>query len=682
MPDFGFDDWMDAQLRNVPVPRDLHARLASNRPQDSSPGSSDSSDSSDDLLDAELRNVPVPEGLGRRLRAIPRRRRAYSLWTAMAAAASVVVAVGAYLLTRSEASPQPQVAQKEPVAPLAGPVRTSTAQAASAVREEPRAVAAAPAPATPERQAPVTVRLGPANTAGNGDGPGDLPTAIRAVANVGSSLKGVVDAKLRARSALGSAGRIEPLPELDALEPPLARGVTPPRIRGYDMLFQLKHGEHPFVSPSEHKLLAVSRLPLTSRTTSFDLAAASTRAGHLPAPEEVRVEDFLAAQRYALPPAPNAPLALHIAGCPAPLKSAGPYLLQLAVQGGKPRDARHAPTRLVVVLETSTAMQYHARLQVVERALVRLAQRMAPEDRLTLIGFAETPRLLAEDVAPEAIEELLASGLLDEAGGWADFPAAAEAARDAVRAMPSKDARRVVFVTSGRGELPDENIERARDALRQLPRDAAWHVVQLSPQAVGSNVEELARSSRGKASVAGSTDELQAVLHEALTGRSLDAAAGVAVRITFNPKRVNSYRLLGHEAATLTGDAGDPLQVTLSAEQVATCMYELWLKPKGEGDIGLVEVVWRHPQNGQPGRIVRSVPISQLAESFSESPTWLQQGIVAARAAEFLRGSYYLPNSRRVDQLLDLAGEVDAQTAKTPEFRTLVELIERSAKLR
>ena len=154
------------------------------------------------------------------------------------------------------------------------------------------------------------------------------------------------------------------------------------------------------------------------------------------------------------------------------------------------------------------------------------------------------------------------------------------------------------------------------------------------------------------------------------------------MRITFNPKRVNSYRMLGHEAATLTGEAGDPLRVTLSAEQVATCMYELWLKPSGKGDLGSVEVVWRDPKTGKPGRMVRPLGDGQLASSFAEAPAWLQQGVVAARAAEFLRGSYYLPNSRRLDQLLDLTREVDAATAKVPEFRALMHLIEDSARLR
>src|SRR5690606_1139174 len=98
--------------------------------------------------------------------------------------------------------------------------------------------------------------------------------------------------------ALGSSGQIERLPDLEVLEPPVARGISAPRVRGYDLLFQLRQGEHPFVLPAANKALEVSQAPFTFRTASYDRAAASIAAGRLPAKDEVRVEDFLAAQQY------------------------------------------------------------------------------------------------------------------------------------------------------------------------------------------------------------------------------------------------------------------------------------------------------------------------------------------------------------------------------------------------
>jgi hypothetical protein len=98
--------------------------------------------------------------------------------------------------------------------------------------------------------------------------------------------------------------------------------------------------------------------------------------------------------------------------------------------------------------------------------------------------------------------------------------------------------------------------------------------------------------------------------------------------------------------------------------------------------LGVVEVAWNHPTSGQPQRRVQPLPRTQVATSFAASPVWLQQGVLAARTAEFLRGSYYLASSRRIGQLLELAGQVEANAAKSPEFRALVRLIELAERLR
>jgi hypothetical protein len=111
-------------------------------------------------------------------------------------------------------------------------------------------------------------------------------------------------------------------------------------------------------------------------------------------------------------------------------------------------------------------------------------------------------------------------------------------------------------------------------------------------------------------------------------------------------------------------------------------MYEVWLKPTSEGDLASVEVAWHHPTNGHPQRRVQPVRRSHFAPSFAQAPPWLQQGVVAARTAEYLRGSFHLPASRHMSQLLELAGSVESGAAKMPEFRALVRLIEQADKLR
>ncbi len=383
MPDFGFDDWMDAELRNVSVPRDLDARLRASRPspEEVAAAQGDPHDPGDARMDAVLRNVQVPAGLHRRLHAIPHRSRLLFLPRAVsqrawAAAASLLIlaSAGAYLATvRQTGRPeQPNVAVRSP-APTS-PERGRTV----VVQSDPAGGRARTAHKS-TRQTPVTVPLGQPQLA-----EGESYRLLENVAGVGASIRQAIEAKMRAEYALGAGGKIEQLPDLEVLERPIDLGVSPPRVRGYDMLFQLRHGEHPFVSPGANAALETSRVPFTFRTASYDRATASIAEGHLPAGDEVRVEDFLAAQQYALPSAPQSGLALHVAGCPAPFGETGKHVLQIAVQAARARRSNQKPTRVIAVVDTSSAMQAGAR-QVgragnVEARSVSLAGRQVDAD--------------------------------------------------------------------------------------------------------------------------------------------------------------------------------------------------------------------------------------------------------------------------------------------------------------
>jgi Ca-activated chloride channel family protein len=672
MPDFGFDDWMDAELRNVPVPPDLAARLSASRP---------APNPSDEALDAALRNVPVPPDLGRRLRRIARQD-PWPLFLGKAAlAASVLLLItgGGYYWLALPAASEPQKSS-----PIARAAQSSGVQKLAASPTRPR-TSRGPV----ERQQPVEVRLGESLEATEGE----LPKAIANVAQVGSSLREAVEAGLRSQAALGSGGQIEPLPRLDVFEPSPPRGVSPPRSRGYDMLFHLRYGEHPFVSPAAGRELQTSRVPFSLRTTSYDAAIAEVQQGRAPAAERIRVEDFLAAQRYALPEAPGGGLAFHAAASPTPLGSAGQHLLQLAVQGGRVPAARRQPVRLIAVVDTSAAMRFDARARLVERALAGLVRHLTADDRLTLVGFAAKPKVLAEEITRGDLERMLATESLAEMTGRADLAGAMQSACDVLRAMQPGGPRRVVFITAGSDQLDENRARQAGESLAKLAAEGVtWQIVRLGAAGDEAPLGEWARTSGGKLAAAQSADELAAVLLEAVIARPTTTASGVSMRITFNPKVVTSYRLLGHEAATLTGDAADPLEIDLRAEQVATSLFELWLKPLDAskpqdqagraGDLAIVEILWRDPTSGQPRRSVQPIRRSQVAATFSEAPAWHQQAVLAARTAEIMRASYYVPNGRRLGQLSALAAEVDPRVASQRDFRTLVHLIEHADKLR
>ncbi len=702
MPNFGFDDWIDAQLRSVPVPSDLLSRLAEN----CAPPQAEAAE----RIDTLLRTVSVPDNLEFRLRRIARHPRPAPLWLRFGLAASIFLVLGGGvagymgLVTGALGQREPMLAQKalplirgssadvppardaSPHGPAAhGPAsdaivgvsKSSESQRVSPAIAADAQALAADAPA--DNQVAVSPRV--TVTPLDGPSPSSLPF-VEGVASLGSFLKQAMETQRRSQAALGARGEFARLPTLEALEIAPPRGMAPPLVPGYDLLFQLKHGEHPFVSPAAHPDLLSSRVPLTFRTVGYDMAVRAAAAGHLPSADEIRVEDFLAAQNYALPRTASDDVALHAAASPSPFGQGGLYLLQLAVQAGAKGSNPHPPTQLIVVADTSSAMRNGARWETFQRGLMKSVQHLTPSDRITLIGFNEQSRVLAENATGNQLRTLLVSGSLSEPAGSADLAGAIRWACEAVRAVDSQDARRVVFITSGREDFDETAVAASGRALAQLAdAKVPWAIVRVSAGGSDAPWAELAEQGRGEVSAATTSAEIQEALARKLTGRSSIVASGATLKLTLNPQAVESYRLLGHESTTLTGPGGDSLVVDLSANETATGMFELWLKPKGDR-LAVAELSWRDPASGQPRRKIRPISRGQISASFSKAPPWFQQGVIAAKTAEALRGSHFSQAPHPLGQIQALGALVDPSVAEQRDFRTLMGLVKHADKRR
>ncbi len=686
MPNFAPDDWIDAQLRDVSVPQDLLARLAE------TPVEADAGDhlamlaggatSGDPRLDVLLRDVPVPARLEGRLLRIARHGRPAPAWLRFGLAASLFIALGlgatAYvgLITGALGPGSSIVVEKQPSAD-APDGRTPSVGVASRGRQqrplhrpkhEARTSESSIAQATPN-EAPAT--------------PPAALAIMERMGELGSWFEQAVEEHRRAAAALGASGHFERLPALDALEMPAIRGMAPPLVHGYDQLFHLKHGEHPFTAPGAHKDLMSTRVPLVFGTTSYDLALRGLSGGAMPAPDEIHVEDFLAAQRFALHAAQPGELALHLAAAPSPLAEPGLYMMQVAVQGGPNALGDHPPTRLLVLIDTSSAMRGEARWEMALRSLDQVARQMAPADRMTLIGFAEQPQMLAENATSDQLRTLLASDNLAAPAGSADLPAAIHVAAELASALPAGHRCRLMFITAGRQQWSESALEGTGADLAGLAAaDTPWQVVRLTSGDGDDGWATLAELGHGEISTAATATELHHALAMKLIGRSSRVATHARLKLIFNPRIVTGYRLLGHVSPTLTGSPGDAPEVELDADDLATGMFELWIKPDGGDEIAAAELTWQAPTSGQQRRQVHVLKRRQIATSFAKAAPWLQHGMIAAKTAEALRGSFFVSGQHAVAQLLTAASQVNERVAEQPDFQALVALLRQAEKRR
>ncbi len=322
-PDFD-NQWIDEALRNVAVPESVAARL-------SEIGTCSDSDldaalrggapraalrdrllavgtlSDQDLAD-ELRDVRVPGELLARCREIPRTEPVTGLpllrqvlWLETrpllqyAVAASLLLILGGWGILQF--ADNDQLAPQQPIATKAPLINTWVLEDPIDPEQlKPLPIVAPPEPfPTPTPRTP-NLAIGPLQQA---DQP--LPNPQKQPAG-----------PIKDGDLFGTNPGTQTLPDLVSVGEPENHGMRPPNVREFDLLFLLRHGVHPFVSPSAHTDLAKVQVPLVNSTASFQRAFEKARQPEATRedlrPDDVRVEEFLAAMDYEFARPASVPL--------------------------------------------------------------------------------------------------------------------------------------------------------------------------------------------------------------------------------------------------------------------------------------------------------------------------------------------------------------------------------------
>lgn len=675
-PESNSDAWFDAELRNVPLPGGLLERLRH------------VAEASDEELDAALRAVPVPANLGTRLQRIGERQVRWAKFRHLAAAALILVAVGLgyFGLTlsfmaslRSESPQAPQLAaqlrlkateEPQPVefndlvmpldidveVPLAPWLRAPTLT--SPILEDYLAQAAAPKPSFFE----------------NIDLMADKNLALWPLG-----------------APVDQGDTLEDLRKVAGLKP---RGIDFPLVHGYDIAFLSKTGFHPFVNPGANPKLRSLVVPLGVDTESYDLARRYLEDGELPPRSELRTEEFLAALDYQYPRPGQRALGLFVAGGPSPFHAHGLQLLQLGVQAKLPPSGNRQPTRLTLVVDASGSMNWGGRIEMIRRAVHRFTAQLIPEDRVSVVVFNDQSYPLIENASRAQRDQLLAAIDALPTEGPTNVAAGLRRAYTlACHESPSDTmANRVVLLTDGLAGLDEATAQRIDQRLAEAAASGTrLDIIDLSQERDEANpdplLSRLAHKGGGQVHRATSVDQIRWALEEILTGQSRLVATDVQLRITFNPKAVELYRLLGHEPRTVIALKPAHPQADFRAGQSATALCELRLIPNGASEVATAELTWRDPQSGASQRINQTIQRGQFVAYLHQAPLPLQAAAMMAEAAEQLRGSLPLfnpawPSPGSLEPVEQASRQIDSRLLQRPTYLAFLGLLEKAATAR
>jgi Ca-activated chloride channel family protein len=360
--------------------------------------------------------------------------------------------------------------------------------------------------------------------------------------------------------------------------------------------------------------------------------------GQRPPKDAVRTEELINYFRYDYPaPADrSAPFSVTTDVAQTPWNP-NTRLLRIGLRGyDLPRAARPA-ANLVFLIDVSGSMDEPDKLPLVKAALSKLADRIQPSDRVSIVVYAGA----AGTVLPATSDRREIRAALDRlsAGGSTAGGAGLKLAYNVARAaFIAGGVNRVILATDGDFNVGVSDTHALIEMIEH-ERDSGITLTTLGFGTGNYNealMEQVADHGNGNYAYIDSALEADKVLGDEMASTLFTIAKDVKIQIEFNPAQVSQYRLIGYENRALREedfdndkvDAGD-----IGAGHEVTALYEIvpagspgWIAARRyeakyergdsrSGELAYVKLRYKLP-DGQTSRLIeRTVPASLLREA-------------------------------------------------------------------
>jgi len=362
-------------------------------------------------------------------------------------------------------------------------------------------------------------------------------------------------------------------------------------------------------------------------------------AGQMPPRDAVRSEELVNYFRYDYPlPASRAtPFSVTTDLAATPWNPAT-RLLRIGLRGYDLARNSRPPANLVFLLDVSGSMSSADKLPLVKTAMAGLADKLSPQDRVSIVVYAGATGLVLPATADkrqirDALERLSAGG---STAGGAGLQLAYQVARDN---FIQGGVNRILLATDGDFNVGVSDTK----ALIQMVEQQRDGGITLTTLGFGEGnynealMEQVADHANGNYAYIDSALEAEKVLGEQMSSTLFTIAKDVKIQVEFNPAQVAQYRLLGYENRALREEDFDNDRIDageIGAGHQVTAIYEIvptgakgWIAPRryevGEapvtasrsGELAFVKLRYKLPDGTTSKLIERAVPGSLLARA-------------------------------------------------------------------
>ena len=336
----------------------------------------------------------------------------------------------------------------------------------------------------------------------------------------------------------------------------------------------------------EAGFLGVAGNPLSTFAIDVDRASYSNMRrfltqGMRPPIDAIRIEELVNYFTYDYPaPAGDHPFSITTEVGVAPWQPAH-RLVRIGIQGENVATEDMPASNLVFLIDVSGSMAPPDKLPLLKSSLRLLVAQTRPRDRVAIVVYAGQAGLALPPTSGEDKSEILYAISRLEAGGSTAGGAGIRLAYEVARENFSEEGNnRVILASDG-----DFNVGPSSDAemirLIEKEREAGVFLTVLgfgTGNLQDSKMEQLADHGNGSYAYIDSEREAAKVLVGEFAGTLFTIAKDVKVQVEFNPREVQSYRLIGYENRALRPedfaddrkDAGE-----LGAGHSVTALYEV-----------------------------------------------------------------------------------------------------------
>lgn len=478
---------------------------------------------------------------------------------------------------------------------------------------------------------------------------------------------------------VGDGQSLSPSPMLEAAPMIQAETYYAPARRSFP---------DPYVNENEYKdfvdnpFLSALQEPLSTFSVDVDKASYALvrkfiRDRVRPPKAVVRLEEMVNYFDYHYSdPSDEHPFRIlsEITACPWDKDS---RLVKLALQGKRIAEKELPPSVFTFLVDVSGSMESSNKLPLVKASLLKLLDKMRPQDKVGIVVYAGAAGVVLEPQSAGKKSFVVSAILNMQAGGSTAGGAGIQLAYKLAEEHFVKDGNnRIILCTDG-----DFNVgvssESDLGALIEKEREKGIFLTVLG-YGMGnykdSKLELLADKGNGNYAYIDDYDEAEKFLGKEFAGSMYTIAKDVKIQVEFNPHLVKSYRLIGYENRVLAAkdfnddrkDAGE-----IGAGHTVTALYEIRADEKfvksvdslkyrqtavtGEryaGELATVKFRYKKP-DGDKSILIRQT-LADQSSAFAQASESTRFAVAVAAFGMKLRGQPYV-ESLPLTQLIEMA---------------------------